>query len=64
VLVDSVRAFAADTGSGARPSSFVPHPQSHNHVSGAPSQPVIVGHRKSSHLTLAPKKRSSSPKQQ
>jgi hypothetical protein len=45
--------------SGAKPSSFVPHPHTNHHVYGAPIQPAIVGHGKTSHHKHAPKKRSS-----
>jgi hypothetical protein len=47
------------TDSGAKPSSFVPHPHTSRHVYGAPIQPAIVGHGKTSHHKHAPKKRSS-----
>jgi hypothetical protein len=47
------------TDSGAKPSSFVPHPHTSHHVYGAPIQPAIVGHGKTSHHKHAPKKRSS-----
>jgi hypothetical protein len=43
-----------------KPSSFVPHPHTHTHVYGAPIQPAIVGHAKTSHHKQAPKKRSQS----
>jgi hypothetical protein len=48
------------TDSRAKPSSFVPHPRTSHHVYGAPIQPAIVGHAKSSHNKHTPKKRSSS----
>jgi len=41
------------TASGAKPSSFVPHPQAHNRVYGSPIPPAIVGHRTTSHQKLA-----------
>jgi hypothetical protein len=47
------------TDSGAKPSSFVPHPHKSHHVYGAPIQPAVVGHGKTSHHKHAPKKRSS-----
>jgi hypothetical protein len=47
------------TDSGAKPSSFVPHPHTHHHVYGSPIQPAIVGHAKTSHHKHTPKKRSS-----
>jgi hypothetical protein len=45
--------------SGAKPSSFVPHPHTSHHVYGAPIQPAIVGHGKTSHHKHVPKKRAS-----
>jgi hypothetical protein len=42
---------------GAKPSSFVPHPHSHNRVYGSPIPPAIVGHRKASHQKRTPSKR-------
>jgi hypothetical protein len=48
------------TDSGAKPSSYVPHPHSNHHVYGAPIQPAILGHTKTSHHKQTPKKRSSS----
>jgi len=55
---------AADksTDTRAKPSSFVPHPHSNSHVYGAPIQPAIMGHSKSSHHKHVPKKPSSTPK--
>jgi len=47
------------TDSGAKPSSFVPHPHTNRHIYGAPMQPAIVGHAKTSHHKHAPKKRSA-----
>ncbi len=47
-------------GSGAKTNSYVPHPHRTHHVYGAPIQPAIVGHAKTSHHKHAPKKRSSS----
>jgi hypothetical protein len=47
------------TDSGVKPSSFVPHPHTKNHVYGAPIQPAVVGHAKTAHHKHAPKKRSS-----
>ncbi len=49
-----------DSDAKPKPSSFVPHPHTHHHVYGAPLQPAIVGHAKTSHHKQAPKKRSSS----
>jgi hypothetical protein len=45
---------------GNKTSSFVPHPHTNHHVYGAPIQPALVGHAKTSHHKHAPKKRSSS----
>jgi len=53
-------AGAKPTDSGAKPNSYVPHPHTNHHVYGAPIQPAIVGHAKTSHHKHAPKKRSSS----
>jgi hypothetical protein len=50
---------AGDNPTNAKPSSFVPHPHTHRHVYGAPIQPAIVGHAKTSHHKHTPKKRSS-----
>jgi hypothetical protein len=43
-------------GTGATPTSFVPHPHTSRHVYGAPIQPAIVGHAKTSHRRHAPAK--------
>jgi hypothetical protein len=61
-LVQPALSVAGDTpaDSGAKPSSFVPHPHTKHHVYGAPIQPAIAGHTKTSHHKHAPKKRSSS----
>ncbi len=40
---------------GAKPSSFVPHPQSRRHVYGAPIQQPILGHAKRTRHRPAPK---------
>jgi hypothetical protein len=50
----------APTDSRAKPNSYVPHPHTNHHVYGAPVQPAIVGHAKTSHHKHPPKKRSSS----
>ena len=47
------------TDSGAKPNSYVPRPHTKRHVYGAPMQPAIAGHGKTSHHKHAPKKRSS-----
>jgi hypothetical protein len=47
------------TDSRAKPSSFVPHPHATSHVYGAPIQPAVVGHARTSHHKPTPKKRSS-----
>jgi hypothetical protein len=61
-IVQPALSVAGDksTDSGAKPSSYVPHPHTNHHVYGAPIQPAIVGHAKTSHQKHAPKKRSSS----
>ena len=61
-LVQPALSVAGDkpTDSTAKPNSFVPHPHTNHHVYGAPIQPAIVGHAKTSHHKHAPKKRSSS----
>jgi hypothetical protein len=48
------------TDSGAKPNSYLPHPHTNQHVYGAPIQPAILGHARTSHHKHAPKKRSSS----
>jgi hypothetical protein len=60
-LVQPALSVAGDnpTGAGAKPNSFVPHPHTHRHVYGAPIQPAIVGHAKTSHHKHTTKKRSS-----
>jgi hypothetical protein len=60
-LVQPALSVAGDkpTDSGAKPNSYVPHPHTNHHVYGAPIQPAIVGHARTSHKH-APKKRSSS----
>jgi hypothetical protein len=61
-LVHSALSVAGDkpTDSRAKPSSFVPHPHAKRHVYGAPIQPAIVGHVKTSHRKHTPKKQSPS----
>jgi hypothetical protein len=61
-LVQPALSVAGDnlTGSGAKPNSFVPHPHTNHHVYGAPIQPAILRHAKTSHHKHTPKKRSSS----
>jgi hypothetical protein len=61
-LMQSALSVASDksTDPRAKPSSFVPHPHTNTHVYGAPIQPAVVGHGKTSHHKRAPKKRSSS----
>jgi hypothetical protein len=44
------------TNSGAKPNSFVPHAHTSQHVYGAPIEPAILGHAKSSHHKHTPKK--------
>jgi hypothetical protein len=50
----------APTNSGAKPSSFVPHSHTNNHVYGSPIQPAIVGHARTSHQRHLQKKRTLS----
>ena len=45
---------------GDKPISYAPGPHTNQHVYGAPIQPAIVGHAKTSHRKPVPKKRSSS----
>lgn len=61
-LMQSAWSLAGDksTDSGAKPSSFVPHPHSSTHVYGSPIQPAIVGHAKTSRHKHTPKKQFSS----
>jgi hypothetical protein len=61
-LVQPALSVAGDksTDSRAKPSSLVPHSHTNTHVYGAPIQPAIVGHAKTSHHKQTPKKRSSS----
>ena len=61
-LVQPALSVAGDkpTDSGAKPNSYVPHPHTNHHVYGAPIQPAILGHTKTSHHKQASKKRSSS----
>jgi hypothetical protein len=63
-LVQPALSVAGDksTDSSPKPSSFVAHPHTNSHVYGAPIQPAIVGHARTSHHKQTPKKRSSSPK--
>jgi hypothetical protein len=42
--------------SAPKPTSFVPHSHSSSHVYGSPIGQPIVGHAKTSHHKLAPKK--------
>ena len=62
VLMQPGLSVAGDTptDSRAKPNSFVPHPHTNTHVYGAPIQPAIVGHAKTSHHKQSPKKRSPS----
>jgi hypothetical protein len=60
-LVQPTLSVAGDKSSDSRvkPNSFVPHPHTNSHVYGAPIQPAIVGHARTSHHKQTPKKRSS-----
>jgi len=46
--------------SRAKPNSYVPHTHSKHHVYGAPMQPAIVGHGRTTHRNHTPKKPPSS----
>jgi hypothetical protein len=61
-LMQPALSVAGDRATDSHPktSSFVPHPHSNHHVYGAPIQPAIVGHAKTSHNKHTPKKRASS----
>ena len=63
-FVQPALSVASDTptDSHAKPSSFVPHPHTNNHVYGAPIQPAIVGHAKTSHQKHAPNQKHASKK--
>jgi hypothetical protein len=60
-LLQPAWSVAGDKGtdSRAKPNSLVPHPHTNTHVYGAPIQPAIVGHAKTSHHKQTLKKRSS-----
>jgi hypothetical protein len=62
-LAQPALSIAGDTppGSGATPTSYVPHSHTNHHVYGAPIQRAIVGHAKNFHHKHAPKKQSKSP---
>jgi hypothetical protein len=60
-LMQSAFAVAGEsTDSHPKPSSFVPHPHTKNHVYGAPIHPAIVGHSSVSRHKHTPKKQSLS----
>jgi hypothetical protein len=48
------------SAAGDKPTSYVPHPHSNQHVYGAPIQPAIMGRAKTHHQH-APKKPVSHP---
>jgi hypothetical protein len=50
---------AQSTDTRPKPSSFVPHAHSNSHVYGAPIQPALVGHSRTSHHKHTPKKPAS-----
>jgi hypothetical protein len=60
IVLAAVLVQPAPSVAGDKPSSFVPHPHTNHHVYGAPIQPALVGHTKTSHHQHAPKKRISS----
>jgi hypothetical protein len=63
VLAQSaLSAAGAPTNPSPKPSSFVPHSHTNNHVYGSPIQPAIVGHARTSHQKHLQKKRSLSGK--
>jgi hypothetical protein len=55
-LVQPALSVAGDkpADSGTKPNSYVPHPHTNHHVYGAPIQPAIVGHAKTSHHKHTP----------
>ena len=55
-------AGAQSSDSRPKPSSFVPHAHTNQHVYGAPIGTAVVGHSKVSHHKHTSKKLSSSPK--
>jgi len=61
-LAQPALSIAGDTptDSGAKPNSYAPQSHTNHHVYGAPIEPAIVGHAKTSHHKHAPKKRSQS----
>jgi hypothetical protein len=60
-LMQPTRSLAdTSTKAPAKPSSFVPHAHTNNHVYGTPIQPAVVGHKKTSHQKHVPTKQSSS----
>jgi hypothetical protein len=65
VFIQPALSVAGDksTDSGAKPSSFVPHPHTNSHVYGTPIQPAIVRRPASRHVHT-PKRRTSNPKKQ
>lgn len=58
-LMQPALSVAQSTDTRPKPSSFVPHPHSNNHVYGAPIQSAIVGHSRTSHHKHAQKKPAS-----
>jgi hypothetical protein len=61
-LVQPALSVAGDTAtdSRAKSNSFVPHAPTNQHVYGAPIEPAIMGHAKTSHHKKTPKKHSLS----
>ena len=49
------------TDSHAKPTSFVPHAATNQHVYGSPIEPAVMGHAKASHHKKTPKKRPANP---
>ncbi len=56
-LIQPALSIAGDkpTNSSAKPNSFVPHAHTSHHVYGAPIEPAILGHAKSSHHKHTPR---------
>jgi hypothetical protein len=61
VLTAATLMQPAMSAAGDKPTSYVPHPHSNQHVYGAPIQPAIMGRAKTPHHQHAPKKPVSHP---
>ena len=62
MLAGPAPSVADDQNSAPKPSSFVPHSHSSNHVYGAPIGAPIVGHAKTAHRKHATKSPGASTK--